>query len=67
MQIDSTKYLDLNKFWQISQDSNSAVPEKTRNKALACLIEILEKFQGEKPLPGQMTKLDFLNLARENI
>jgi len=25
-QIDASKYLDLNKFWQISQDSNTSVP-----------------------------------------
>jgi len=28
--IDASKYLDLNKFWQLSQDTNETVPFKTR-------------------------------------
>ena len=43
------------------------MPYATRQKALACLIDILERNQHEKPFPNQMTKVDFMNLALESI
>ena len=66
-QIDASKYLDLNKFWQISQDSNTSVPQQTRQRALANLIEILKKYQNERCFSNQMSKIDFMNLALENV
>ena len=66
-QIDASKYLDLNKFWQISLDINAGTTQKTRQKALAALIDILKKYQREKCFLNQMSKVDFMNLALENI
>lgn len=66
-QIDASKYLDLNKFWEISQESNDTVTYSTRQRALNALIEILKKYQHEKCFPNQMSKIDFMNLALENI
>ena len=42
IQIDSSKYLDLDKFWQIAQESNTSVLLKTKDLALNSLIEILQ-------------------------
>lgn len=66
-QIDASKYLNLNKFWQISQDSNTELSYQTRQRALTNLIEILKKYAAQPSFTNQMTKIDFMNLALENI
>ena len=68
VQIDASKYLDLNKFWQIGQESNTAVSQKTKDLALQCLIDILHgKHIPRVPFQNQLGKVDFINLALQNM
>ena len=39
--VDSSLYLSLEKFWEIGQETNKQVSPKTREFALTCLIELL--------------------------
>ena len=66
--LDASKYVDLNKFWIISQDENQDVPIKTKHLALTSLIEILQKYYREaKNFVNLPTKFEFMNLALTNI
>ena len=40
---------------------------KVRQRAMACLIDILKKYSHEKQFQNHMSRIDFMNLALENI
>jgi tRNA(Phe) wybutosine-synthesizing methylase Tyw3 len=65
VQINAAQYVDISVLWRVGQETTKTVTQKTKDLALSCLVDILNKTHAN--LKNLHTKMDFFQKSIENL